>query len=135
MTHDRKEPAFGIQLKDLGDASGASLLVRFAFGAAVSVVAGGISLALGSRAGGILLAFPAILPATLTLIEKEESERAAEDDDVGAVMGALALGAFAVAAWLLLESQPVGVDLFVAGVAWVGVSVGLYLGFRRLHPR
>jgi len=133
MTTHRHEPEFGIRLDELGDASGASLLVRFCFGAAVSLVAGIVSLVLGAGAGGILLAFPAILPATLTLIEKEESERAAEDDDVGAVMGATGLVAFALAAWLLLGRLPAAVALVVAAACWLAVAVGLYVVFRAQH--
>jgi uncharacterized membrane protein (GlpM family) len=133
MTTRRQEPEFGIRLDELGDASAASLLVRFCFGAAVSLVAGIVSLALGERAGGILLAFPAILPATLTLIEKEESERAAEDDDVGAVMGATGLVAFGLAAWLLLGRLPAAVALLLAAVCWLAVAVGLYVVFRAEH--
>ena len=40
------------------------------------MVSGGVSLALGPRVGGILLAFPAILAASLTLIEEQEAARA-----------------------------------------------------------
>ncbi|HAM02941.1 MAG TPA: hypothetical protein DCQ30_12060 [Acidimicrobiaceae bacterium] len=130
MTRRRQEPQFGIQLDELGDASGASMGVRFCFGAAISLVAGVVSLALGERAGGLLLAFPAILPSTLTLIEKEESERAAEDDDVGAVLGATGLVAFALAGWLLLSRLPAALAILAAAVCWSTVAVGLYVAFR-----
>ena len=56
-----------------------------------AAIAAIVSLVFEVRIGGVFLAFPAILPATLTLIEKEESRRKAEDDDVGAVLGAAAL--------------------------------------------
>jgi hypothetical protein len=46
---------------------------RFLAGAATSIVAGLTTLACGLRIGGILLAFPAILAASLTLIEKQEN--------------------------------------------------------------
>ena len=45
------------------------LAVRFAFGFGVSVAAGIVTLALGSRTGGLFLAFPAILPARLILLQ------------------------------------------------------------------
>ena len=62
----------------------------------LSLQASVVSILAGSEPGGILLAFPAILPATLTLIEKEEGERAAEDFDVGSILGAAALAPLAV---------------------------------------
>jgi len=52
-------------------------LVRFAFGAAISTIAGVDALLLGPRLGGVLLAFPAILPASLTLIERKSNRREA----------------------------------------------------------
>ncbi len=70
------------------------LLVRFAFGAGTSVAAALVSLAAGPRAGGVFLAFPAILAASLTLIAGEESKADAREDARGAVLG-LALAAFA----------------------------------------
>ncbi|MFI6737609.1 hypothetical protein ACIBI9_32190 [Nonomuraea sp. NPDC050451] len=51
------------------------MVVRFVFGALVSVAAGLVGLRWGPVAGGAFLAFPAILAATLTLIEEEEHRR------------------------------------------------------------
>ena len=42
--------------------------MRFLFGAGISLVAGLAGMAFGSKIGGVLLGFPAILPASLTLI-------------------------------------------------------------------
>ena len=80
------------------------LLIRSGFGAAISSVARIVSALAGTEPGGILLAFPAILPATLTLVEKEESERQAEGLDVGSILGATALAAFAVVVWRCMGS-------------------------------
>ena len=90
MSQRGHEPVVGVHLGALRDLPASDLLVRFGFGAAISAVAGVVSVLAGSEPGGILLAFPAILPATLTLIEKEESERQAEDLDVGSILGAAA---------------------------------------------
>jgi Protein of unknown function (DUF3147) len=46
-------------------------LIRFALGGAVTVVAGLIAARFGPVVGGLFLAFPAIFPASATLIEKE----------------------------------------------------------------
>jgi hypothetical protein len=108
------------------------LAVRFAFGAAVSVVAGQVGLAIGDRAGGVLLAFPAILPAALTLIESREGVSAAVSDVRGAVAGALGMLAFALTVVTLAGRIPALVALVAASVAWGAVSAALYFARVRL---
>ncbi len=63
------------------------LLYRFAAGALTSVISGAATLAFGPRVGGILLAFPAILAASLTLIEEQEDSLDAREDARGAIVG------------------------------------------------
>jgi hypothetical protein len=46
--------------------------MRFVYGAAISVLAGLVGVVGGQRTGGIMLAAPAVLPATLTIIERQE---------------------------------------------------------------
>ncbi len=106
------------------------MLIRFGFGAAISAVAGIVSVVAGSEPGGILLAFPAILPATLTLVEKEESERQAEDLDLGSILGAAALAAFAVVVWQYMGVGSAPLVLAAATAAWLIAAVVLYLGLR-----
>ncbi len=106
------------------------LLIRFGFGAAISALAGVVSVLAGSEPGGILLAFPAILPATLTLIEKEESERQAEDFDVGSILSAAALASYAIVAWQYVDEGSTPVVLAVATAIWLLTAVVLYLGLR-----
>jgi len=108
------------------------LAVRFAFGFGVSVVAGIVTLAFGSRTGGLFLAFPAILPASLTLIEEKEGRRQAEGNAVGAILGAVALVVFALIAFALFTHIPGVAVEAVALAAWLGVSILLYLFIRRL---
>jgi hypothetical protein len=71
------KPLFGLDLGQLRHMSAKDLLVRFAFGAAISIVAGIGGNIFGYVIGGLLLAFPAILPATLTLLEHREGNAAA----------------------------------------------------------
>lgn len=111
------------------------LFVRFCFGAAAGALAGAMGLVLAPRLAGVFLAFPAILPATLTLIEREDSERAAEDDDVGAVLGAAALVAFGALAWWLLPRLGAPAALAAATGGWLGCAVSLYVVLRRVAPR
>jgi hypothetical protein len=102
------------------------LVVRFIFGAAISVIAAVVGMAFSPVVGGMFLAFPAILPATLTLIEKKHDTAAAIDDDRGAILGSLALVAFAlVAASTFLVWHPI-VVLLAATAAWVLVSAAGY---------
>lgn len=105
------------------------LLVRFAAGAATSIVAGLITLAFGPRVGGVLLAFPAILAASLTLIEEQEDSQDAREDARGAVAGACALTAFAVIAALAFGHLTAGVVLLLATAAWTITAVTLYVVF------
>ena len=110
----------GLRLRDLG--------IRFAFGFAVSAVAGIIGVAVGIRAGGVLLAFPAILPAALTLIESREGTSQAVSDVRGAVAGALAMIGFAAVVILLGSRLPLGLTLVVALAAWCVLAAGVYWG-------
>lgn len=105
--------------------------IRFAFGFAVSVVAGIITKVAGARVGGLFLAFPAILPATLTLMEKKDGIAEAASDIRGAAIGATAMIAFAGVAALLIETHPAPA-LVLALVAWIVVSIGLYAGLQGL---
>ena len=135
MSQRGHEPVVGVHLGALRDLPASDLLVRFGFGAAISAVAGVVSVLAGSEPGGILLAFPAILPATLTLIEKEESERQAEDLDVGSILGAAALASFAIVVWHYMDEGSALVVLALATATWLLMAVVLYLGLRLIVMR
>jgi Protein of unknown function (DUF3147) len=100
---------------------------RFVAGALTSIAAGALTLALGARVGGVLLAFPAILAASLTLIEQQEDSAEAREDARGALMGAVALTAFAALAALTLARLGSAVALVLATVAWF---VAAFAGYR-----
>lgn len=105
---------------------------RFVAGAATSVAAGILTLALGARAGGIFLAFPAILAASLTLIEDQEDSAEAREDARGAVMGGCALAAFAAVGALTFGSLDSAAALALASVAWfVAACVGYLIAWFR----
>jgi uncharacterized membrane protein (GlpM family) len=113
-------------VRKLGALEPRELAVRFAFGAGISAIAAAVSLAFGPRVGGMFLAFPAILPATLTLIQQKESKRDAEHDDEGAVLGAVALIAFGLAVYELLPNHSGWLSLAGASAAWLVAAVALY---------
>jgi uncharacterized membrane protein (GlpM family) len=100
--------------------------IRFVAGALTSVVAGVLTVAFGARIGGIMLAFPAILAASLTLIAEEEDREDAREDARGSAVGGLALGAFALVGTVLFGHLAGGAVLAAAAVAWLVVALGLY---------
>jgi Protein of unknown function (DUF3147) len=129
------EPLMGVDLAKLSKIRPKDLAVRFGFGAAISLVAGLISLAFGATAGGMFLAFPAILPASLTLIEKKEGTEAAIHDLDGTILGAAALGAFALVAGVGLRSASAVLALPAALATWLGASVIAYVLVRKALQR
>jgi hypothetical protein len=120
-----ERPAIGldrirhVKLRDLG--------YRFLAGALTSAAAGAITLAFGARAGGIFLAFPAILAASLTLIEQQDDSAEAREDARGAVLGGCAMAAFAAVGALLLGHLSGALVLLAAAGAWAAVALLGYL--------
>lgn len=107
------------------------LALRFGFGAVVSAVAGVIGSVAGQRAGGMFLAFPAILPATVTLVERSEGISRAVSETRGAVVGALALVGFAGVVIALVTHVPGIVALLVATIGWfTGANALYFMGVR-----
>ena len=102
-------------------------IIRFLFGAAISLVAGVIGMKFGPRLGGVLLGFPAILPASLTLIEKKEGKEQASVDSIGAGLGTVAMIAFAVVVSLTVVSWGVLASLAASLAVWLAVAIGLYV--------
>jgi hypothetical protein len=121
------EPVMGFEPGKLRDVKVGELAIRFGFGAGVSTVAAVIGVAFGPTAGGLFLAFPAILPATLTLLEQKHGTDAAVHDDRGAVLGSLGLVAFAVTATVLFTEVSTPVVLAAAAGAWAATAIGVYL--------
>ncbi|HWE09557.1 MAG TPA: DUF3147 family protein [Solirubrobacteraceae bacterium] len=103
------------------------LLVRFVAGGVTSIVSGAVTLAFGPRIGGILLAFPAILGASMTLIEEQEDSEEAREDARGAIGGACGLTVFAIVAALTFGHVGGGLALLLAAVGWAVIAFGLYV--------
>ena len=95
-------------------------VVRFLFGGLVCVAAGLIASAFGPRTGGLLLAFPAILPASLTLIARHtRSGRSAGADALGSTFGAVGLVAFAIVLWAVADHADALATLLLASLGWL----------------
>jgi Protein of unknown function (DUF3147) len=132
------------KLNALRDTRWYEYLIRFVLGGGMTVVAGLIASRFGPVIGGLFLAFPAIFPASATLVEKhvrEHKERAglpgskrgkdaAALDAKGAVLGSLGLAGFACATWLLIERSSF-LALVAATLVWSVVATGAWLARRR----
>jgi hypothetical protein len=111
--------------------------LRFLFGGLITAGAGLVASRYGPIVGGLLLAFPAIFPASATLIEKHEKEKkekhgmagavrgrqAASVDAAGSAMGSLGLILFAIIIWQFVSKYRAGLVLFGATTTWLLVSI------------
>jgi hypothetical protein len=116
------EDPVGFDAGKAADPDVRGLAIRFAFGAATSAVAGLLAVLAGASWSGPMLAFPAILAASVTLISNEESRKRARED----ARGAVALAVFAAVFALLVTRIAPGLALAVAAVAWLLLATGLY---------
>jgi uncharacterized membrane protein (GlpM family) len=106
--------------------------VRFVFGGLITAFAGLIAGRYGPVIGGLFLAFPAILPASATLIEQHSGKDKAQAATAGAAIGSVALLAFGAVIWLLSGRVAAWLVLLVALFVWIVVAVGLWLAVHRL---
>ncbi|HZP78765.1 MAG TPA: DUF3147 family protein [Pseudolabrys sp.] len=125
-----------IKLSALGETRWYECLIRFVLGGVATVLAGVIAKMYGPVIGGLFLAFPAVFPASATLIESHERKRkeraglrrtvrgkdAAALDSAGAALGSIGLAAFAAVAWLTLP-HATWWPLLAATIVWLLVSV------------
>jgi hypothetical protein len=115
-------------------------VLRFFFGGAVTVIAGLIAKYYGPVFGGLFLAFPAIFPASATLVETHEAKKkrlagiidhgrgrkAAALDARGAALGSLGLVGFAIALWRLLPHANATLSMAAGLAVWLGLSLLLW---------
>ena len=130
-----QEPPFDCDLRRLGDVKRGEVGRRFVLGAAASLLAGVVTQLFGPQAGGLFLAFPAILLATLTLLEKKEGRAAAVASSEGAVLGAIGLAVFAFVFEAAIVKSAPGLALVLALTGWIGTSVALYAAVEVVRRR
>ena len=123
-------------------------LIRFGLGGFVTAVAAYFAKEFGPSFGGLFLAFPAILAASTTLVEKHERERmdekglpglyrgrsAAGADSAGAAMGSIGLIAFAIFAWKFLPAQRTWLTLTIATAIWAIVAGAVWWAWIETIP-
>jgi len=127
------------------DVRSRELVLRFLFGGFVTVVAGLIAEKFGPKIGGLFLAFPAILPASITLVQKHtmrqqrkhgtrsrmRARKAAALDSFGAALGGVGLLTFALTTWQLLPHTPPWLALLVASIGWAASAFLVWKGSRK----
>jgi len=129
-----------VNLAALRQARWCQFALRFVLGGIVTVCTGLVAQHWGPVIGGLFLSFPAIFPASATLLEQHQNEKkrragmhsprrgrdAAALDAAGAVLGGFGLVAFACVAWLALPVLFAVGALALAGLAWLVVAVSLW---------
>lgn len=101
--------------------------IRFVFGGAISVGAGLVGHHWGPAVGGLFIAFPSILPASLTLVRRHDGKRKAIEDAQGARFGAIGQAAFASSALAMTcAGWPPALVLALATLAWCATSSALW---------
>jgi hypothetical protein len=125
-----------INLAALGRTRWYEYALRFFFGGAITLATGLIAQKYGPAVGGLFLAFPAIFPASATLIEKHEKQKketkglhgiqrgrvVAGLDAAGATMGSFGLLFFGFISWLALPHFHPSIVLLGATLGWLVLS-------------
>jgi hypothetical protein len=108
--------------------------IRFVFGGLVTACAGLLAHLYGPVVGGLFLAFPAIAPASMTLVQNHDSRIAAGAQSLGVAVGSVGLLSFALVVWGLSIHLAGSAVLSLALVVWLVVSVGLWFALARAVP-
>jgi hypothetical protein len=140
MDADWSSTMIGVKPSALKECKPHEYAMRFVFGGVCTAAAGLIAKKFGPGVGGLFLAFPAIFPASASLIENHEKRRkheagmhgtrrgrdAAAIDAAGAALGAIGLVAFALMVWLMLEGHSAVWVIAGATAGWGVVSVAVW---------
>jgi hypothetical protein len=122
-------------------------LIRFVLGGVVTVATGLVAKGMGPSIGGLFLAFPAIFPIGLAMIEKLQNEqvgatakghrarRAGIAEAAGASAGSVGLVGFAAATWIAARTGRTLVALGWGMLAWSIVAFGTWTVRRVLVDR
>ncbi len=142
----------GLDIASIKDSRWYEYAVRFLFGGLITAATGLIAKKFGPEVAGLFLAFPAIFPASATMIEKHEREKkekaglhgtargrqVASVDAAGAAIGSVGLAAFGLLMWKMLPQHPTWLVLGLATLLWLAVSVVLWMirkSIRKTRPK
>jgi hypothetical protein len=131
---------FGLSFSSLKETRFHEYVARFFFGGVCTALAGIIARHYGPVLGGLFLAFPAIFPASATMIENSEKRRkrqigadgtqrgriAASIDAAGASLGCFGLAAFGLVIWRFIPVHNAPVIIMAAFASWAAVSYLLW---------
>jgi Protein of unknown function (DUF3147) len=118
--------------------------LRFLFGGITTVVTGIVAKKFGPGVGGLFLAFPAIFPATATLVSSKEKQKkrtvggegiirgreAAAIEARSSAYGSVGLVAFALIVLNFLPNHHTGAVLTGAAISWLAVAVLVWRSVR-----
>jgi hypothetical protein len=104
---------------------------RFAYGGTVTVLTGLAAKKFGPAVGGLFLAFPSILPASLTLVREHDGRKKAADDARGAIAGSVGLACFAGFVWSFGARWNAILLFPVALAVWLAVGAAVWATFLR----
>jgi Protein of unknown function (DUF3147) len=114
--------------------------IRFLLGGLITAATGIVGKKYGPSVGGLFLAFPAIFPASATLIDKHEKEKKQRAgingkararklvavDAAGTSVGSLGLFVFALLVCTLISRQNPWLVLAFSTLVWMGVAALLW---------
>jgi len=134
-----------VTLAALSKVKWTDVATRFLFGGAVTAITGLLAKHFGPTFGGLFLAFPAIFPASVTLLAKKQEEakakhgtkgahrgrEAAALEARGAIFGCVGLACFGLIVWKMLQDWNGAGVLALATAAWVAISIALWALTRR----
>jgi MFS family permease len=131
----------GLDIASLKESRWYEYAVRFFFGGIITAATGEIARKFGPEVAGLFLAFPAIFPATGTMIEKHEKQKMEEAglqgtrrgralasvDAAGAAMGALGLIAFGALVRRMLPQHSTWLVLGTATLLWLAIAISVWV--------
>lgn len=129
-----------VDLSDVRETTAFEYAIRFLLGGLITAIAGLITDKYGPAVGGLFLAFPAILPATASLVEKHEIEKkraaglrgklrgswAAALEGAGAAIGTVGLFGFAIIVEYFVTKHNPWPVLVGATIAWFLIAAAIW---------
>ena len=106
--------------------------LRMLLGGAITLVAYLVGKQFGPSVAGLFLAFPAIMPASVTLVEQHSGKGRAVNTARGTVAGTVGLLAFGATVWLFADRLSAWQVLLAAAAAWLVVALAGWLALEWL---